>query len=918
MALKFTQKNPNGSGTGGTYDHSLLVNRGLPDQHTIESITGLTQALARKYEKPMSGIPRSDLAFDVATMTDIDNIRKTDIASISMQLQSVIEEIIDARGDKDTLREYIDSKVSYEDWSGSGGTGSHNGSDVGYPLYQEIFASEGDVTFEFTQTYQMGSKQLEVYLNGLRMILGYDYDETSDSSITFRYPMEQNDHIVAMVRAVISSGLHEEYVAAEDQYRFILQNPYAIYQNMLQVYRNGVLQRKGRDYKELTDYIVEFYSPLIEGDLVTFHQAGSTDPVAGTILETEIGRLKMSNASLAIQLQELSGNEKLYHVDMYTDTFLTKNAFDLEESFDFIHVDNSIQVGLVSINKNTNKEFSEGIEAGVSASSMSNRVVLTNTIGGSEINVFGTQASAKGSKDEVTAYVDVLMPNRSRVEIIAEKKTLSTAYLRIVRHIADGQMNISVINTDVTSGEGKYHNVDHIVVGDVLHIVYTHTLTNNESSVYYMTVTNDEVSTPYQLSTYSDRADNACVHVDDKITVAFDSNRVNPTTRNIDYIVYDSNWSGVRHITSDTVLASEKPCILEYDGSIYVAYETLLIDGINRNIQITRINADGGTESINVTNTMYDNSRPKMALGNDGIIRIAWLSQRLSSNYGVDFIFLYPDGSISGSRTVYSPTSTTRASNVFLNVDSFGISHIAVEANEQLTSITNIVYAFVTEKNVVTHYGNIISHPTDNIKLSGVSLIYDKVNVSGYSETTFFSAEKSIANYLPTGYFTIEFDGLSKDTIWLQFLSEQYTPANTSVSYEIRVSNDRYAWSAWENVSVLLSNNLEGQYAQIRAELKSNYLTTPEILSINLICQPDVIRVQTKPITLSKDIQNVITLADYDGDINFFVSRDGGKTFVEANVDRTTNLLGTPTTQEVVIRAEIRKGSTLKSWAMIW
>lgn len=43
-------------------DHDQLYNRDLPDQHPIESITGLGEALNSKYELPDTGIPKSDLS----------------------------------------------------------------------------------------------------------------------------------------------------------------------------------------------------------------------------------------------------------------------------------------------------------------------------------------------------------------------------------------------------------------------------------------------------------------------------------------------------------------------------------------------------------------------------------------------------------------------------------------------------------------------------------------------------------------------------------------------------------------------------------------------------------------------------------------------------------------------------------------
>lgn len=919
MALKFTQKNPSGSGTGGTYDHSLLVNRGLPDQHTIESITGLRDALSKKYEKPLSGIPKTDLAFDVASLSDIDNLRRTDIFNLNEMIQNIINEIGDARGDKDTLREYIDSKVSYEDWSGSGGTGSHDGNDIGYPLYQEFRAEDGQTEFLFTQEYRKGTRQLEVYLNGLRMVNDSDYIETSDSSIEFTFPMEVDDHVVAMVRSVISSGLHEEYVAEPEQKKFTLSNPYAIYQNILQVYRNGVLQRKGRDYRELTQFIIEFYNGLVEGDLVTFHQAGSTDPIAGVILESEIGRLKMSNAQMSMIIQEITGDETTALIDMYVDTFLTNNAFDIDRSFDFILEDGTIKTGETNITMDSKEDFMKGIQAGTDYSSISDRVVLANTNGGSEGNLFSTPTSHSVTKGRYQTTTSILLRNRSQVNIFAEKEEMGRVFLKVEQVYVKGDRTKEAVSTDYLDLEGDISNFSHAVVEDEAHIVFTHTNDAGEKAVYYFTATAKELSTPKLVTEYVDLADNPSVAAsDDMVVITFDSERIQTGVRNIDYITKKDEWSGLIHITSDTTYSSEHPDVIIDGSDFYIVYDTITVDSPSPNIRMTKVTNAGVMTHRVITLLSFDNIKPKMVKGVDGIIRIAWLSNRLSGNKGVDFVFVYSNGDVSGARTVLSPSSSMVVDDLAIDVDYQGVTHVAFVANEQNTSITNIVYAYVTEGNVVTNYGNVISDAVYDVKNPTVSIIGDSIIVSGSTNTKHYIATKSLANYLPSGYYTTEFDGLSKDTKWLEFIKGDYVPTGTEITYEYRVSNDRYTWSAWSDISDISLTHPSGQYLQIKAHMKSSYIATPEILSLCLRCEPEMIRIQTLPRKIDKDIQSCIVMANYSGDIMFFVSRDGGDTFIDAALDRTTNLLGTPSTQALVVRAEIQKGSTLSSWALIW
>lgn len=919
MALKFTQKNPSGSGTGGTYDHSLLINRGLPDQHTIESITGLREALAKKYEKPLSGIPKADLAFDVATLSDIDNLRRTDIFNLNELVQNIITEIVDARGDKDTLREYIDSKVSYDDWSGNGGTGSHDGNDVGYPLYQEFRAEADQTIFVFTQEYRIGTRQLEVYLNGLRMVVDSDYTETSDSSIEFTFPMEEDDHVVAMVRSVISSGVHEEYVAEADQTRFTLSNPYAIYQNILQVYRNGVLQRKGRDYRELTQFIVEFYDGLIEGDTITFHQAGSTDPIAGVILESEIGRLKMSNAQMSMIVQELTGNETTSMLDMYVDTFLTSSAFDLDKSFDFVLENGTIKTGETHIRKDNYEDFRLGIQAGTDYSSISDRVVLSNTNGGSEGNTFSTPVERAVTKNSYQATATILLNNRSRIGLFAEKVEMGNVFLYVEQELVKADRTVEKIQTEYLDFDGNISNIRFATYQNEAHIVFTHTNDINQTAIYYFVATAEKLSLPKQVTEYVDLADNAAVAVSDEmVVITFDSERIQSGVRNIEYVTIKEEWSGIIHVTSDTTYPSRRPNAIISGTDINIVYDTVTVDLLDANIRMTKINKTGVMTHKAITALPFENISPKIALGRDGILRVAWLSNRLSANKGVDFAFIYSNGDISGTRTIMSPSSSMICDDLSIAVDYQGVSHVVFVANEQNNAITNIVYSYVTETNVVTNYGNIIHDGVYDVVAPAVSVIGDQLIVSGHTDMKHYVVTKSLANYLASGYYTVEFDGLSLDTKWLEFIKTDYVPAGTEITYEMRVSNDRYTWSSWEDMSILATKVPTGQYVQVKAHMKSNYVVTPEILSLCLRCEPDMIRVQTAPRAIDKDIQNCIVMANHTGDIKFFVSRDGGETFVDAVLDRTINLLGTPSTQSLVLRAEIQKGSTLQSWALIW
>jgi hypothetical protein len=56
--------------------HNLLTNLNVPNQHPIEAIIGLKEALEHKYEKPATGIPKTDLGFSAATEEEITALEK--------------------------------------------------------------------------------------------------------------------------------------------------------------------------------------------------------------------------------------------------------------------------------------------------------------------------------------------------------------------------------------------------------------------------------------------------------------------------------------------------------------------------------------------------------------------------------------------------------------------------------------------------------------------------------------------------------------------------------------------------------------------------------------------------------------------------------------------------------------------------
>ena len=622
---------------------------------------------------------------------------------------------------------------------------------------------------------------------------------------------------------------------------------------------------------------------------------------------------------MSIVIQDITGNEDTSLIDMYVDTFLTTGAFDMDKSFDFIHKDRTIYTGETDITKDTYEEFQLGISAGTDYTTLSNRVVLANTNGGSEGNKFSLAKSLTMRRPKPQATGTIVLANRSRILLTAEKVEMGRVYLHIKQQHVHPDRTVTENQMDYLDFDGDISNIAHAVHGEEAHIVFTHKNDAGQTAIYYFSATSTEVSLPKQVTEYVDYADNATVVIDkDMLVIAFDSERIQSGVRNIEYVTKKDLWSGIIHVTSDTTHDSKNPSVLLHDKQIHIAYDSFLVDNVNENIRLTKIDQSGAMTHQNITSLGFANVKPQMTAGTDDIIRIAWLSNRLSDNKGVDFVFIYSNGDISGTRTVMSPTSSMYCTDVRIAIDYQNITHVIFVSNEQNTSITNIVYSYVTENNVVTEYGNIIKDDVYSVVSPSITLNGDELIVSGNTNSKFYQTFKSLANYLASGYYTIEFDGLSPDTKWLGFTKIDYIPAGAGITYQVRVSNDKYLWTDWKDASLVTRDKLSGQYLQMRAHMTSAYHSTPEIHELRMRCEPNMVRIQTVPRKIDKDIQNCIVMADYEGDIKFFVSRDGGDSFIETMLDRTTNLLGTATTQNLVLRAEIQKGSLLKSWALIW
>lgn len=927
MALKFAQKAGAGGGSGGgTYDHNLLINRGLPDQHTIESVTGLRDALARKYEKPFSGIPKTDLSFDVATMRDIDTFRRTEIANLIDDLSALAGEVYDARGDQTTLRKYIDTKVSYADWSGGGGVGGggHVGSEVGYPLYEEHLANEGQVTFLLQKTYKMGSHQLEVYVNGLRMVLGRDHLETDDHTIDFLFEMEKDDLVLFMVRSVINSGLHEEYIATKGQTSFRLESPYGIYQNILQVFRNGVLQRKGRDYRESDNHTIDFYFGMELDDLITFHQGGATDPIAGTIMESEIGRLKINHAYTTMTLHDIARVRETDYLDMYVDTFISEDNIDKESSLEYQYINEGLEVGEVRIKIDTKAKFLRGITSGTDVTTYPDQMRLANLPGGSEAHAFGqfTQVFQGEPVDDALFVVN----NRKTEYYFASIQRASgvTELKAVIRHQAqDGTWTESYLDVHATTG--YIFKIQGGADGEgTVHISFHDQGGLSKPAVYYAKI--DRFGTLLFTKRISDQNYDAmgadlAVEEDGTVHICYSSKRISQWVHNIEYRYFKDEYESGRYdVTSSLTFDSINSGIaVGKDGHVRVVFETLALNGIFKNIKFVELEKGMKVHELYITTSdLYESVTPNIAIDKRGICRVTWRSKRLADNYGIDYASVYPDYTVSSVKTILSGTASIICGVPRIEADYEDIAHIVFHTNQQRSTQNNIIYAYVYKDDVVGGYENIAYRLDDSFNDPAIQIHGETVSVSFLGAKAGYRIQKRLANYMSSGNYIAILDSRADDTMWQEIQVAEYVPPTASTSYVYRLSNDMVMWTPWKSITEIAADTSGGRILQVRATLTSDTTASPEVFRITGRCQPDTIEVLSIPKHSDKEISSAIVVAKYTGTITFEVSRDGGNTFLVAELEKSVNLIATPSGREIVVKAKIRNGSRLDAWAVVW
>ena len=266
MAIRIVRK----GNTNINNDHNLLFNRGLANQHPIESITGLQEALSEKYTKPMTGIPSSDLSFSVVTQNDLSEV----VSSTDEKILVIDGDITQIAADVQAIKDALSA-------SGEGMEGTEGDATISFAYrsgFREEFLTEGEeVDFHLLHTFVADNQHLRVFRDGELLTPDLDYTEVSDTHVRMLYPLEPEVYLSFLTEAThtVFSPLHEEVISSDGQTDFIVQNKYMRGDHSLSVFVNGLRLTEGDDYEELDAYRVRLLGvPYPAATKFVFRQEG--------------------------------------------------------------------------------------------------------------------------------------------------------------------------------------------------------------------------------------------------------------------------------------------------------------------------------------------------------------------------------------------------------------------------------------------------------------------------------------------------------------------------------------------------------------------------------------------------------------------------------------------------------------------
>ena len=249
-------------------NHPALMGRDLSDQHPMRSITGLLEALDEKYVKPPSGIPKEHIGFDVASLYDIEIVK----SFLQAQIDNAEKGITVNANDITAIQDFLNSIF------GSGSTGTPNEPEINFAyrdgFREDFIGTVGDTVITLGNKYITDGQHLKVYRDGELLIVGEDYLESSDVTITFNEPLEVPVFITCICdsTSTVLSPIHEEIISVDGQTEFKLKNTYRVGDNSLSIFVDGRRLECNTHYTEVDMETVLFKTPFPAGTKVILRQ----------------------------------------------------------------------------------------------------------------------------------------------------------------------------------------------------------------------------------------------------------------------------------------------------------------------------------------------------------------------------------------------------------------------------------------------------------------------------------------------------------------------------------------------------------------------------------------------------------------------------------------------------------------------
>lgn len=159
---------------------------------------------------------------------------------------------------------------------------------IGYP-------TSGDTALATGYTYTPGSNDLSLYLNGVKQVVGVDYTETDENTVTLTVPATTGDIYeidIGTIRDVTMlrpNKVVAEITATTGQ-TAITVPAYSINNDEIEVFFNGALL-SSTDYVETNSTTVTLTAPCVAGDLIRVLIGQGYDVATPELTATDIGRL---------------------------------------------------------------------------------------------------------------------------------------------------------------------------------------------------------------------------------------------------------------------------------------------------------------------------------------------------------------------------------------------------------------------------------------------------------------------------------------------------------------------------------------------------------------------------------------------------------------------------------------------------